>query len=380
MLPARMLSRLIFIAFTLSFFCPVTSAQTETPKTIPFMDFLRMFAEQPDYIAEWDFVVIEEKFGINVHEHIRMAKKQGRVWQEFYPLKDVKGASKVAKAYKVMILRQAGRSGLALDPQTKKYAEVPNGFSAVPMDVEGLVAAAEKMSSKVKVQEVGPASVDGHPVTKFRMTIESEPGDIFFYFARDLKGLLIRIDGGDANPGHITVSNISFDVPDDLFQIPEGYQSVSWDAFMRPIKQKVPASQRPRPVPGGGPGGIPEGIPGPPPEDPSVLPRATLVPPIKAPPDAATKVDVEPLLLNDPKPGYTEEARRNQIQGVVRVRLLVGADGAVKQVKVTTGLPDGLDEKAVEAAYQRHYRPAMKNGQPVARWVDAELEFTLDGK
>lgn len=89
-------------------------------------------------------------------------------------------------------------------------------------------------------------------------------------------------------------------------------------------------------------------------------------------------VDQRPILLNQPRPLFTEEARKNKVQGVVRVRTLVDASGAVKEVVVTRGLPDGLSEQAIRAAYQMRFRPAMKNGQPVSYWLsNVEVEFNL---
>lgn len=91
----------------------------------------------------------------------------------------------------------------------------------------------------------------------------------------------------------------------------------------------------------------------------------------------ATSVDTKPIPLNNPKPQYTEEARKNKIQGNVTVRLLIGADGLVKQVKVTRGLPDGLDEQAIQTAYQMRFKPAMKGGNAVAYWMPVLIEFEL---
>jgi TonB family protein len=91
----------------------------------------------------------------------------------------------------------------------------------------------------------------------------------------------------------------------------------------------------------------------------------------------ATSVDQQPILLNNPVPRYTEEARKNKIQGTVTARVLIGADGSVKQVKIVRGLPDGLDEQAIQAAYQLRFRAAMKSGQPVAFWKNVLIEFNL---
>jgi len=89
-------------------------------------------------------------------------------------------------------------------------------------------------------------------------------------------------------------------------------------------------------------------------------------------------VDTRPVLLNSPHPFYTEEARKNKVQGIVRVRVLVDENGAVKQVVVTRGLPDGLSEQAVRAAYQMRFRPAVRDGRKVSYWLSAvEIEFNL---
>jgi TonB family protein len=91
----------------------------------------------------------------------------------------------------------------------------------------------------------------------------------------------------------------------------------------------------------------------------------------------ATAVDQRPALLNNPSPRYTEEARKNKIQGTVIARVLINTDGSVKQVRITRGLPDGLDEMAIQAAYQMRFRPAMKSGQPVSFWQSVQIEFNL---
>ena len=93
--------------------------------------------------------------------------------------------------------------------------------------------------------------------------------------------------------------------------------------------------------------------------------------------DTAPKVDSLPVAMNEPRPNYTEEARAHKVQGIVRARILIGADGFVKQVRIIRGLPDGLDEEAIRAAQQMRFRPAMKSGTPVAFWMTLAVEFNL---
>ncbi|HXF38926.1 MAG TPA: energy transducer TonB [Blastocatellia bacterium] len=90
-----------------------------------------------------------------------------------------------------------------------------------------------------------------------------------------------------------------------------------------------------------------------------------------------TNVDSRPILLNNPQPNYTELARKNEVEGIVRLRILIGQDGLVKRVTVSRGLPDGLDEQAILAAYQMRFKPAMKGGQPVAYMQGVDVEFKL---
>ncbi|MEN3335283.1 MAG: hypothetical protein V7641_4648 [Blastocatellia bacterium] len=93
--------------------------------------------------------------------------------------------------------------------------------------------------------------------------------------------------------------------------------------------------------------------------------------------DAPPKVDTLPRALNEPRPNYTEEARTNKAQGIVRAHILIGSDGLVKQVRILRGLPYGLNEEAIRAAMQMRFRPAMKNGAAVAFWMTLDVEFNL---
>jgi TonB family protein len=59
------------------------------------------------------------------------------------------------------------------------------------------------------------------------------------------------------------------------------------------------------------------------------------------------------------------------------MRILVGADGTVKDAIVITGLPYGLDDEALEGARKMKFKPAMKDGTPVDFWVTIQMEFNL---
>ena len=91
----------------------------------------------------------------------------------------------------------------------------------------------------------------------------------------------------------------------------------------------------------------------------------------------APTVDEKPTPVRLPPPRYTEAARQEKIQGTVMLRVLIGADGDVKAARVISGLPDGLNEKAIEAARESKFKPAMKDGKPVAYWMVLRMTFNL---
>jgi TonB family protein len=89
--------------------------------------------------------------------------------------------------------------------------------------------------------------------------------------------------------------------------------------------------------------------------------------------------DIEPPVpLDQPRPEYSTEAREHKHEGVVVLRVEVGADGRVSNVKVQNPLGMGLDEKAMEAVRQWVYKPALKDGRPVAVQFDLSINFRLD--
>ena len=91
----------------------------------------------------------------------------------------------------------------------------------------------------------------------------------------------------------------------------------------------------------------------------------------------ARTVDTKPVRLSSPRPQYTEAARANRTQGSVLLSVLVGEDGNVKNVRVVRGLPDGLNEQAIDAARHTTFKPATKDGKPVAYWIGLEMTFTI---
>jgi TonB family protein len=82
-------------------------------------------------------------------------------------------------------------------------------------------------------------------------------------------------------------------------------------------------------------------------------------------------------ILARPEPQYTEEARKNQVSGTVVIKAVFSSSGAVTNIRAVSGLPYGLTEKAIAAARQIRFSPAMKDGRAVSQFVQIEYNFNL---
>jgi len=84
-----------------------------------------------------------------------------------------------------------------------------------------------------------------------------------------------------------------------------------------------------------------------------------------------------PRPVSMPEPEFSEDARRAKYQGTVLLWLIVDTSGQVLDVRITTPLGMGLDEKAVEAVRKWQFEPAKKNGEPVPVQIAIETDFHL---
>lgn len=86
-----------------------------------------------------------------------------------------------------------------------------------------------------------------------------------------------------------------------------------------------------------------------------------------------------PRRLSGDAPTYTEEARKERIQGVVIVQTIIDENGGIEEAEVLKGLPMGLSEAAVEAIRTWKFEPALDdNGNPVAVYYNMTVNFRLD--
>lgn len=75
----------------------------------------------------------------------------------------------------------------------------------------------------------------------------------------------------------------------------------------------------------------------------------------------------EPVFKNEIE--YTAAAREQGIEGKLKLRITVAADGSVSDVEVIAGLDPSLDAAAIAAAKQWRFKPAQKCGKAVGGGV-----------
>lgn len=94
-------------------------------------------------------------------------------------------------------------------------------------------------------------------------------------------------------------------------------------------------------------------------------------------PFTGKEVSSKASVITRPEPSYTEEARQHQTTGTVVLRGVFSSSGAIINIRVVSGLPSGLTGKAIGAARQIRFIPAIKDSNFVSQWVQIEYNFNL---
>lgn len=83
------------------------------------------------------------------------------------------------------------------------------------------------------------------------------------------------------------------------------------------------------------------------------------------------------LIVSQPQAEYTSDARMHNVQGTVRLRVQLKANGNVGKILVVKGLPRGLTEEAISAASRIKFIPAEVGGKPADFAVTREYTFSI---
>jgi TonB family protein len=88
--------------------------------------------------------------------------------------------------------------------------------------------------------------------------------------------------------------------------------------------------------------------------------------------------DLTPPIALIAPPVYPEIAWSVKFSGTCIISVVVDSQGMPQNLKLGRTIGHGLDEKAVEAVHRYRFKPAMKNGVPVASKIDIEINFRLN--
>lgn len=83
----------------------------------------------------------------------------------------------------------------------------------------------------------------------------------------------------------------------------------------------------------------------------------------------------EPPEIGDVRPDFPEAARKNGVDGKVKVSFTFGADGKIRNVVIAEDLPFGAGEAVRKAVEQISFTPARLNGKPVD--MNASFTYTI---
>ncbi len=92
---------------------------------------------------------------------------------------------------------------------------------------------------------------------------------------------------------------------------------------------------------------------------------------------SATRISQMPVIEIGVKPEYTDEMKKNAVQGKVKARVLVDTDGIAKKIIILADLGFGTKEASIEAIRKMKFAPAQLEGRPVAVWIPITFRFEL---
>lgn len=85
----------------------------------------------------------------------------------------------------------------------------------------------------------------------------------------------------------------------------------------------------------------------------------------------------QPRIIHKVQPKYSKKARKNKIEGTVTLSIIIDPEGKATNFEVKKSLDPDLDRNAIAAVQQWVFKPATKEGQPVAVYATVEVTFHL---
>jgi len=94
-------------------------------------------------------------------------------------------------------------------------------------------------------------------------------------------------------------------------------------------------------------------------------------------PDEEKPGDRAFTIQSKPRAQYTDEGRKKNISGTIRVLVMFGASGNIEYAVLMNSIGGGLDENALDAAYRIKFTPPIKDGKPVTVMRLVEYTFSI---
>jgi periplasmic protein TonB len=115
-----------------------------------------------------------------------------------------------------------------------------------------------------------------------------------------------------------------------------------------------------------------------PPEGFGTITEPPIQPPVHNPVEIGAKLN--PRYAGDLQPSYPPAMLRQEIEGAVTVRVLIGTDGRVKQIEpVHVSEADFLKVTRDQALRKWRFTPATRDGVPVESWREMTVRFEMPG-
>jgi hypothetical protein len=180
------------------------------------LDPREVISNQPDFVADLMFFVGEGRGGYGFTQRLARKGNRYREESEFW-----------------IFVGELGKPSARLFPKTRMYDdfEPPRGGSA---DRTPINPAALAKEDGVTFTALGTRVIDGHNCLKIEATRNGKPEKFYFYAALDLKNLVILAQLLEPRRNTVQrLGNISFEVPDELVQIPADYKPITHDRWVK---------------------------------------------------------------------------------------------------------------------------------------------------
>lgn len=94
---------------------------------------------------------------------------------------------------------------------------------------------------------------------------------------------------------------------------------------------------------------------------------------------SVTTITSSPKFKKMVKPQYSKEMKEAGVEGVIKVKVLIDADGIAKKAIALNDLGFDSKKRAVEACFSCVFQPAKRGAEAVAVWVVIPITFKIIG-